>query len=127
MPLNPVNLDLPQSNRIVVGEFLTAKNASIFKRAQILKKERKIAQVYTVNGLVKIRFTKGKSETTHTITDTVMLDTIVSQYELSSIPTDITPSSTAHSQALQVPQSAAKNATSTTRSKTATNAMPQVN
>lgn len=80
MPLNPKNFGLPESSRISMGEFLTQKNASIFKRALLLKKDKKIAQAYTVNGLVRIRFVKGKSEDTHTITDITALEALVLQH-----------------------------------------------
>lgn len=40
MPLNPLNFGLAESNRIVLGEFLTGKNAAIFKRAQSMIKTR---------------------------------------------------------------------------------------
>lgn len=79
MPLNPLNLGLPESNRIVIGEFLTGRNAAIFKRAQEMKKDKKLAQVYTSNGLVRVRLLKGKTETTHTICDKAMLDILIAQ------------------------------------------------
>lgn len=80
MPLDPTKFNLPNENRIVIGENLTRKNAHIFKQAQIMKKNNKIAQAFTENGIVKIKLAKGKTEPAHTIRNTVELETIVMQH-----------------------------------------------
>lgn len=81
MPLNPIKFGLPESNRIVIGENLTRKNALLFKQAQILRREKKIAQTFTEDGLVMIRFTKGKNEPTHTIRNHMELELAVARHE----------------------------------------------
>lgn len=62
MPLKPMKFGLPETNRIVVGESLTNKNAKLFQLAQTMRKDGKIAQTFTDDGLVKIRMKKGKGE-----------------------------------------------------------------
>lgn len=79
MPLNPVKFGLAAENRIVVGENLTRKNALLFRSAQILRKDGKIAQTFTENGIVKVRFAKGKNAKTFTIRSNIDLDTVVAQ------------------------------------------------
>lgn len=72
MPLKPEKFRLPESNRITVGEHLTPKNAKLFIFALKLKIEKKIAQVYTEDGLIRIRLSKNKQEPSHivrTVTD----------------------------------------------------------
>lgn len=81
MPLDPVIFGLPSTNRIIIGENLTKKNASIFKQALSMKKANKIAQAYTENGIVKIKFTKGKNETAHAVRNVTSLETIVLQHQ----------------------------------------------
>lgn len=44
MPLDPKKFGLTDDNRIVIGENLTRKNAQLFKKAQLLRKDGKIAQ-----------------------------------------------------------------------------------
>lgn len=82
MPLDPKKFGLREDNRIVLGENLTKKNASLFKNAQTLRKDKKIAQTFTEDGLVKIRFSKGKNENTHTIRNVIELETFVTQHEI---------------------------------------------
>lgn len=79
MPLNPTLFGLESKNRIVIGENLTAENALVFKHALIMKKDKKIAQAFTENGIVKIKITKGKKETAHTVRSITMLETITMQ------------------------------------------------
>lgn len=45
-----------------------------------MRKNGKLAQTYTEDGLVKIRIKNGKGEPLHTIRDTIMLESIVSKY-----------------------------------------------
>lgn len=77
MPLNPTDLGLSSDNRIFIGENLTWRNAQLFKSAQIHRKNGKIAQTFTENGIVKIRFVKGKNEQTYTIRNQTELEEIV--------------------------------------------------
>lgn len=79
MPLDPTNFGLEKKNRIVIGEHLTAKNALVFKHALAMKKDNKIAQAFTENGIVKIKFTKGKKETAHIVRSITSLETIAMQ------------------------------------------------
>lgn len=96
MPLKPEQFGLPQGNRIVLGENLTQKNAFLFKKAQIMRINKKIAQVFTVDGLVKIKFNKGTNHTSHTIHNTLELEVLVAQQqsmeteELNNSPLPIT-------------------------------------
>lgn len=80
MPLKPEKFGMTCDSRIVVGEHLTRKNAQLFKSAQILRKNEKIAQTFTENGIVKIRFAKGKNEKTFTVRNQTELESIVAQY-----------------------------------------------
>lgn len=80
MPLDPSKFGLPASNRIFLGENLTKKNIQIFKQAQIMKKNKQIAQAFTIDGIVKIRLKKGEHEPTHTIRDIITLETLVANY-----------------------------------------------
>lgn len=94
MPLDPKKFDLPEEKRIVLNENLTRKNAQIFKQAQILRKNNKIAQTFTEDGLVKIRFKKGKNEATHTIRNNIELETIVELNSDTSQTNDVTSNTT---------------------------------
>lgn len=81
MPLDPVKFGLPAEQRIMVSENLTAKNAKIFKQALLMKKEKKIAQTFTEDGIVYIRFKSGKSSPTHAIRNVITLETLITQNE----------------------------------------------
>lgn len=85
MPLDPKKFGLNEQNRIVIGEHLTRKNAQIFKAAQTMKKNKKIAQTFTEDGIVKVKFEKGKSAHTYTIRSTMALESIIAQYESNNI------------------------------------------
>lgn len=77
----PLKLDvfaLPNGKRITIGENLTRTNANVFKYAQSLKKENRVAQVFTQDGLVKIKFTKGQRA--HTIRHTTQLDQLIDEH-----------------------------------------------
>lgn len=82
MPLKPAKFGLSDDSRIIIGENLTKKNAQLFKSAQMLRKNNKIAQTFTENGIVKIRFAKGKTEKTFTVRNQIELESIVAQYEV---------------------------------------------
>lgn len=45
--------------RVIIGENLTQQNMDIFKAASSLKREKKIAQLFTVNGIVNVKIIKG--------------------------------------------------------------------
>lgn len=53
--------------RIIIGENLTKKNATLFNYCNSLKKEGKISQLYTSYGLIHIKFKRGKNEKSHII------------------------------------------------------------
>lgn len=46
-----------------------------------MRKNKKIAQTFTEDGLVKIRFDKGKNEATHIVRSTTQLEEIVTQHD----------------------------------------------
>lgn len=81
MPLVPEKFGLPVGHRIVIGEHLTKTNAQIFKSAQLMKKDNKIAQVYTEDGLVKLKLNKGKREPTHVVRSVIELELVVKHFE----------------------------------------------
>lgn len=81
MPLKPESLGLSKNIKIVIGESLTRINANIFKYAQNLKKDGKIAQTFTADGLVKVKFIKGPKQRAHTIRNTVQLEILVKENE----------------------------------------------
>lgn len=81
MPLKPESIGLSNELKIIIGESLTRTNAQLFKFAQNLKKEKKIAQVFTADGLVKVRIAKGPNERTHTIRHHTQLEILVKEYE----------------------------------------------
>lgn len=99
MPLKPENFGLTDDNRIVIGEHLTRKNAQLFKSAQTYRRNNKIAQTFTENGIVKIRFAKGKNEKTFTIRNQIELEATIAQYESSQSrlqPTNVASTPTPH-------------------------------
>lgn len=80
MPLKPEKFGLTEEQRIIIGEQLTLKNAKLFKSAQTLRKDQKIAQTFTENGLIKIKFKKGKDSETFTIRNSIALESLVAQH-----------------------------------------------
>lgn len=91
MPLDPTPFGLAADNRIVVSENLTKMNAQIFKQALTHKKNKIIAQAYTEDGIVKIKFNKGKTEISHTVRSITTLETIIMQHQQTSQFTAQTP------------------------------------
>lgn len=81
MPLKPENIGLRKELKIIIGENLTRTNAQIFKYAKNFKKEKKIEQLFTADGLVKIKFGKGPSQRAHTIRNTSQLDALINENE----------------------------------------------
>lgn len=57
--INTANIGFTVSNRIIIGENLTKYNANLFKVAQKLKTENKLAQVYTMDGAIYVKTRKG--------------------------------------------------------------------
>lgn len=81
MPLDPVKFNLPEDNRITLGENLTRINAQVFKAAQNMKKNKRIAQTFTEDGTVRIRLKKGKNETAHIVRSITELEVLVAKHE----------------------------------------------
>lgn len=81
MPLKPELLGLGQNIKITIGENLTRINVQLFKYAQQCKKEKKIAQVFTNDGLVKIKFVKGPNQHAYTIRQKTQLDILLKERE----------------------------------------------
>lgn len=79
LPLDPKKFGMNENNRIIIGENLTKKNAQIFKKAQSFKREKKLAQVFTENGLVKVKLERSKQTPTHTIKSIIELESLVAQ------------------------------------------------
>lgn len=71
MPLKPEDIGLSNNLKIIIGESLTRLNAQIFKFAQNLKKENKIAQTFTADGLVKITKTTRAHNSKHHTTGNI--------------------------------------------------------
>lgn len=67
LPIKSEMFDQPEHVRIIIGENLTKKNAAIFNYCNTLKKEGKLAQLYSSNGLIYIKFKKGRNEKSHVI------------------------------------------------------------
>lgn len=81
MPLNPMKFGLSGAHPIVLGENLTKTNAQLFKLAYSFKKTKKIAQVFTEDGLVKVRMIEGKNEPLYIIRNIISLETLIAQHE----------------------------------------------
>lgn len=58
-PIMSENIGLQKGTRIIIGENLTANNATIFSEAGKLKRLGKLCQVFTKNGLVHVKATKS--------------------------------------------------------------------
>lgn len=84
MPLNPTRFGLPEDKRIVIGENLTRRNASLFKQAQAMKKTKIIAQTFTEDGLVKIKMSKNQPAVI--IRTPCDLEFLVAQHEMLQNP-----------------------------------------
>lgn len=67
LPLKPEMFGLPDQVRIIIGENLTKKNAALFNFCNALKKEGKLAQLYSSNGLIYAKFKRGKQEKAHIV------------------------------------------------------------
>lgn len=55
------DLGFTTENRVFISENLTQQNQELFIMALNLKREKKLATAYTVNGIVNIKFLKGAS------------------------------------------------------------------
>lgn len=78
MPLDPAKLGLNQTNGVFIGENLTSVNATVFRRAKAMKREQKIAQVFTEDGIVHVRLVKGQA--LHVIRNVTSLEILVAQH-----------------------------------------------
>lgn len=79
MPLKGEAFGLQNGKNVVLGENLTQKNAAVFKLAKQLKSNNQIAQVFTQDGLIKIRFVRGASKQTLTVRSIAELNYLVEQ------------------------------------------------
>lgn len=80
MPLKGEVFGFQNVKNIILGENLTQKNANIFKLAKTMKNDNKIAQTFTQDGLVKIRFIKGPKQHTYTIRNAADLEHLVEEH-----------------------------------------------
>lgn len=80
MPIKSEAFGLKGTKNIILGENLTRKNAAIFKLAQNMKSEKKIAQVFTMDGLVKVKFVKGPNQRTFTTRSIIELENLTEQH-----------------------------------------------
>lgn len=62
-PIMTENIGLPSGTRIIIGENLTTKNYEIFIEAGKQKKQGKLIQVFTQNGLVQVKAVKNSKAT----------------------------------------------------------------
>lgn len=87
MPLESTKFGLPTGHYIRVSENLTIKNAKILKAALSYKKDKKLSQAYTEDGIVFVRFSKAKTSPAHPIRNSTALEILVTQNNLSTEPT----------------------------------------
>lgn len=73
MPVEPETFGLNNGISIILGGNLINKNASLFKLAQSMRKEKKVAQLFTMDGLVKVKLVKGPNQRAFTIRNTTEL------------------------------------------------------
>lgn len=57
--VSSTDLGFSVDKRLIVGENLSALNHEIFIAASNMKREQKLAQVFTINGLVNVKLQKG--------------------------------------------------------------------
>lgn len=102
------HIGLPPGGRIIVGESLTQSNYAIFNIASKFKRENKISQVFTKNGLVQIKI--NKTDRPAVIRSIRQLELIIHQANnapSASIPpvttmhSVATPSSTQHTSSME--------------------------
>lgn len=101
-PLKTEHIGMEQGGRIYFGEVLTPKNQRLFINAMKMKKENKLAKVYTKNGLVMVK--KSADSRPTTIRTLRELDVFIESVRSSSV---IAPS------AVQTDQSAQQNLNTT--------------
>lgn len=53
------DLGFATENRIIIGENLSSTNQELFKAASIMKHDKKLAQVFTINGIVNVKVQRG--------------------------------------------------------------------
>lgn len=59
----PENIKLPAGKQIIIGENLTVNNSKIFIEASKLKRDKKLCQVFTQEGIVHVRAIKSEKAT----------------------------------------------------------------
>lgn len=59
-----------------------------------MRKDGKIAQTFTEEGLVKVRMKKGRGEPTHTVRDIIALETLIASHAQAKPHTDANPNGT---------------------------------
>lgn len=112
MPLDPTKFGLTEEQRIVIGENLTRKNAKLFKSAQSLRRAEKIAQTYTEDGLVKIKFQRGKEAHVYTVRNNIALESIVAQHEQTDTQSQVNANNNATANSIQNAQATITNPSS---------------
>lgn len=80
MPLKGETFGLQNGKNVILGENLTPKNANVFKLAKQFKANNKLAQVFTQDGLIKIRFVRGANNKTFTLRTVTELNYLVEQH-----------------------------------------------
>lgn len=93
-PLKPENIGQPVNSRIIIGENLTKINATLFNACNVMKRANKITQVYSFNGLIFIKFQRGKHEKSYVIRSQIELETLVQQHQASITGNDLRISNT---------------------------------
>lgn len=76
-PLKPDIFSNDENSRIIIGENLTKFNAAILQHCFALKRDVKLAQAYSFNGIVYIKFKKGKNEPAFPIRNKIDVDVLI--------------------------------------------------
>lgn len=74
--LSAKDLGFTVENRIIIGENLSQHNHELFIAASNMKRDKKLSQVFTVNGIVNVKMQKGGK--THEIRHKQQLETLTS-------------------------------------------------
>lgn len=80
-PLKPESLGMPSNMRIIIGENLTKRNAALFSFCNAMKRENKLAQAYTSNGLIYVKFQRGRQEKAYNIRHERDLEILIQRNE----------------------------------------------
>lgn len=76
-PLKKEFLDAMKTKIIIISENVTKENAAILYKCRKYKKDKKIATAYSNDGIVYIKFKKGRNEKAFTVTSKEELDSII--------------------------------------------------